>query len=83
MSKTELEKERSDVFLDFNGVIKIFKDRGVAKTLGNISEETGNSLRTLDYQKKRAAPIVKMIFHFLKENDLKFEDLVKEVESKK
>lgn len=83
MSNTELEKEKPDVFLDFKGVIKILKDRGVSKTLGDISAETGNSLRTLDYQKKRAAPIVKMIYHFMKENDLRFEDLVKEVESKK
>lgn len=82
MSHSELEKEISDVFLDFNGVIKILKDRGVKKTLDSIAAETGNSLRTLNYQKKRAAPIVKMIHHFLKENDLRFEDLVKEVESK-
>ncbi|APZ82915.1 hypothetical protein [Flavobacterium phage FL-1] len=81
MTQKKIE-EKCSVFLDFKGVKEIFKNRGIDKSMSDIQSGMGISPRSLDYYKKEAPAIVAVIHHFLKENDLRFEDLVKEVESK-
>lgn len=80
MARCKIKKH--PVFLDFNGVIKIVQGRGVRKTIDSISKEVGFSLMSVGNWRKEAPEVVTMIHHFLKENDLKFEDLVKECETK-
>lgn len=81
MARCKIKKK--PVFLDFNGVIKIVGERGVRKTLDSISKEVGFSLVSVGNWRSEAPEVVTMIHHFLKDNDLKFEDLVKECETKK
>src|SRR5690242_549769 len=80
MSKESIEKK--EVYLDFEGAIAIFKSRGVNKNFNDISQETGFTRRGIEMLRKSGPKAVKMVYHFLKDNDLKFEDLVKEVGGK-
>lgn len=70
---------KKEVFLDFPSALIILRDRGVKKTLGSVSEEGGFSRVALGKWQKKAPAVVGLIYHFLKENELTFEDLVKEV----
>lgn len=73
-----------DVFLDFpSTLIKIGYESGQKKLLGSISEECGVSVVIVNKWQKKAPNIVGIIHAYLKEYDLSFEELVKEVNVKK
>ena len=70
--------KRKSVFLDFEGTNKILASRGVNKTKTDVSSETGFSIVSVRQWGRMAPEVVAMIHHYLKDNMLKFEDLVKE-----
>lgn len=76
----EENKEKKATHIDFDGVIVICKDRGVKKTIRSIAKETGFAVTGINKLRKTSPKAVTMLYHFLKENDLKFEDVVKEVD---
>lgn len=75
--------EIKDVYLDFESAILIFEKRGVEKGLEKIASEIGYTMQGMRKLRKKAPKAVSILHHFLKENCLKFEDLVKECDSKK
>ena len=73
-----------DVFLDFpSTLIKISYESGEKKLLGSISEECGVSVVIVKQWQTKAPNIVGLIHAYLKEYNLTFEELVKEVNVKK
>lgn len=74
------KKQDKQVFLDFRSVLlQLNREKGIKINFSGLSEETGFTRQAILKWEKEAPPIVSMIFHFIKEHDLKFEDLVKEV----
>jgi len=83
MSKTENPTTavvKRETYLDFDGVIKTLRKRGHEIDLKTISRQIGYSTVGLQKLRKKSPNVVSMIHQFLKDNDLKFEDLVKEIE---
>ena len=73
-----------DVFLDFpSAVIKIRYNTGEKKLLGSVAQECGVSLVIVKQWETKAPNIVAIIHAYLKEYNLSFEELVKEVNVKK
>jgi hypothetical protein len=69
-----------DVCLDFpSTLIKIGYETGQKKLLGSVSEECGVSLVIVKQWERKAPNIVAIIHAYLKEYNLTFEELVKEV----
>jgi hypothetical protein len=83
MSKQKYEEKTSDVFLDFDNVIDIMAKRGVKKNFNSISAEIDITTVGIRKWRKKAPEVVRVIHHFLKDNMLNFEDLVKEIKPKK
>lgn len=81
MSLAKVEKK--EVVMDFDGAIEILKSRGRSTNLKKVAEEIGYTEVGLGKIRKIAPKPIKMLFHFLNDNMLKFEDVVKEVESNK
>lgn len=78
-SKKEVKKK---VFLDFrSALLKLERERGIKKNLGSISDESGFSRVAICAWGKEAPAVVGVIYGFLKENNLEFNDLVKEIVS--
>lgn len=73
-----MSDKKGEVYLDFAGAMQILKGRGqevsVKKTIGQI----GYTEDGYHKMQKKTPKAVEMVFRYLKENDLKFEDLVKE-----
>jgi hypothetical protein len=77
MAQEKVVKKK--VFLDFRSVLlKLEREKGVKKLLGDISQESGFNRMTIANWGKEAPLVVGFIYEFLKDNDLNFEDLVKE-----
>jgi hypothetical protein len=73
-----------DVFLDFpSTLIKIGYESGEKKLLGSVSEECDVSLVIVKKWETKAPNIVAIIHAYLKEYNLTFEELVKEVKKTK
>ena len=73
-----------DVFLDFpSTLIKIGYETGEKKLLGSVSQECGVSPVIVKKWERKAPNIVAIIHAYLKEYNLSFEELVKEVNVKK
>lgn len=79
----EENQVKKGTFFDFDGVIEILKNRGVRKTKKAIGLEIGFSESGMQKLGKTSPKAITMLHHFLQDNCLKFEDVVKEVESKK
>ena len=77
MSETKIK----DVYLDIDGVIDIMKKRGVVKNYEQIAKEFEMTTVSLRTARTKAPKMIASLNHFLKENMLRFEDLVKEVKS--
>lgn len=71
--------DKSHIVLDFDNTISIMANRGVLKNKKTISEDIGFSTNSIENWQKKAPEVVAMIYCFLKDNHLKFEDLVKEI----
>lgn len=78
MSETKIK----DVYLDIDGVIDIMQKRGVMKNYEQIAKEFEMTTVSLRTARTKAPKQISSLNHFLKENMLRFEDLVKEVETK-
>lgn len=86
MSKKEVIVENveiKDVYLDFDNVAAICLRRGVLKTDKSMAKEIGYTGAGFEKLKIKAPKSIAALFSFLKENDLKLEDLVKECEGEK
>jgi antitoxin component HigA of HigAB toxin-antitoxin module len=81
--KNEVKKlDIKDVFLDFpSTLIKISYETGQKKLLGSVSKECGVSVVIVKQWEKKAPNIVAIIHAYLKEYNLTFEELVKEVKT--
>lgn len=75
------KQKRNDVYLDFHNVIsKLKRERAIDKRLGDIGSEMGLSNTSMTNLLAKAPNTVAKIYYFLKDNNLSFEDLVKEIE---
>jgi len=79
MSKTDVEKDVPNVFLDFNGTISILRKRGVEANLGSTAKELGYSEQGFLKLRNNTPKVISVIHKYLKDNILSWEDLVKEV----
>ena len=84
MSKKNVEEEKIDVdvFFDVENVVDILSTRGIRKDMTSIAKEMGYSMVGLRTLRSKAPKSVCVLHNFLKNNFLKYEDLVKEVKSK-
>lgn len=69
--------EKAPVFLDFDSHINKLKGEGIKKQFKEISKDVGFSVMTINAWREEAPEVVTMIYHYLKENDLTFEEFVK------
>lgn len=83
IDKESVQKEAPDVYLDFEGTISILRKRGVEVNLESTARELGYTTAGLIKLRKKAPKIVSVIRDYLRDNCLEFDDLVKEVKSKK
>lgn len=72
-----------DVYYDIDGVRAILLSRGVQKSLEDIANEMGYTEEGLRKLRKKGTQAAASLLHFVKENMLRIEDIVKEVDSKK
>ncbi len=72
-----------DVYYDIDGVRAILLSRGVNKSLEDIANEMGYTDEGLRKLRKKGTQAAASLLHFAKENMLRIEDIVKEVDSKK
>lgn len=71
---------KKKVLIDFKSVlIKLEQEKGVKLTLGGLAEQSGFNRMSITKMRKHAPAVVGMLYSFLKEYDLDFFDLVKEV----
>ena len=82
--KEEVEKlEIKDVYIDFpSTLLKIGAETGKKKLLGSVHKECGVSIVIVKQWETKAPNVLSVICAYMKKYNLKFEDLVKEVESK-
>jgi hypothetical protein len=69
-----------EVYLDFDGVIKELRNRGRQVNLESTAKEIGYTEPGLRKLRNKAPKSVAMVYNYLKDNMLEFEDLVKERE---
>jgi len=69
----------NEVLLDFDNVIAIMAKRGVKKNFNSISAEIDITTVGIRKWRNKAPEVVRVIHHFLKDNMLEWEDLVKEI----
>lgn len=77
LKKKRCKVNRTPVYLDFKEVRKILKKRGFEKDMKTQSSEIGFTTVSIGTWQKEAPEIVTMIFHFLKDNRITFEQFVK------
>ena len=70
------------VFIDFkSALLKLEREKGIKKTLTSIANESGFHLVTINQLGKKAPDVLGLIYNFLKDYNLDFFDLVKEVQN--
>ena len=67
-----------EVYLDFEGAIKELRNRGRQVNLESTAKEIGYTEPGLRKLRNKAPKSVAMVYKYLKDNSLEFEDLVKE-----
>jgi hypothetical protein len=72
------ENKQKEVYLDFDNTIDILKKRGLKVTLDSTAKEIGYTGTSIVNLRKKAPKSVAMVHKYLKDNFLKFEDLVRE-----
>lgn len=75
--KKRCKVTKKPVRLDFSGALSILEKRGVKKDLKVVAAEIGFSTVSIHQWKFHAPEIVAMIYHFLKDNHITFEEFVK------
>jgi len=83
--KEEVEKlEIKDVYIDFpSALLKIGLETGKKKLLGSVHKECDVSVVIVKQWETKAPNIVAILNAFMKKYGLSWDELVKEVESKK
>jgi len=69
-----------EVYLDFEGAIKVLRGQGKEVDLESTAKEIGYTRPGMIKLRKKAPKSVAMVHKYLKDNSLEFEDLVKERE---
>jgi hypothetical protein len=69
-----------EVYLDFEGTIKELRNRGRQVNLESTANDIGYTEPGLRKLRNKAPKSVAMVYKYLKDNMLEFEDLVKERE---
>jgi hypothetical protein len=69
-----------EVYLDFEGAIKELRNRGRQVNLESTAKDIGYTEPGLRKLRNKAPKSVAMVYKYLKDNMLEFEDLVKERE---
>jgi hypothetical protein len=77
------DKSRTEVYLDFEGTIEILKQRGRKVSIKETAKEIVYSEPGMMKIRKLAPKQIEMLYWYLKDNMLNFEDLVKERETLK
>ncbi len=83
MSTKENPKDgiiKKETYLDFEPVLKSIREREEGIDLKTFSKSIGYSELGLRKLRTKAPKVVSIIYQLLKEHDLKFEDLVKEID---
>lgn len=75
------DTKQKEVYLDFEGAMEILRSRGRKVSIKETAKEIGYSEPGLMHVRKKAPKSVAMVFKYLKDNMLTFEDLVKEREA--
>lgn len=73
-----MAQEKKEVYLDFDGCIEILKSRGREVDSQSTIKDIGYTRQAFGKIKKKAPKSVEMVFQYLKDNMLTFDDLVKE-----
>lgn len=72
--------EKKKVLLDFKSVlIKLEQEKGVKLTLSALAEQNGFNRMSITSMGKKAPDVVGLLYNFLKDYNLDFFDVVKEV----
>lgn len=71
-------KKQKTVYLDFLGAMEIIKSKGGTVSVKETAEQIGYSEPGMFKLREKAPKAVAMVFKYLKDNNLRFEDLVKE-----
>lgn len=79
----EVKEGQKEFFLDFHGAIKTLRNRGVETNFEKVANELGYTRQGLSKMVDKPPKALVIVLTFLKDNDLRFEDLVKEREPKK
>lgn len=78
----ESEKKRNNVYLDVKAaMLKLQRKKNYKIKQSEVAKDHYLTSNTLNNWDKIAPPAVKFLYHFMKENDFTFEELVKEIES--
>jgi hypothetical protein len=72
------EIKEKEVYLDFDGAINELRRRGRQVNLESTAKEIGYTEPGLRKLRNKAPKSVEMLYKYLKENMLRFEDVVKE-----
>ena len=73
-----MAQEETELYLDFDNCIEILKKKGKEVDSNSTIKEIGYTRQAFGKIKKKAPKSIEMVYRYLKANDLKFEDLVKE-----
>lgn len=73
-----MAQKEKELYLDFDGCIEILKKQGKEVDSNSTIKEIGYTRQAFGKIKKKAPKSIEMVYRYLKANDLKFEDLVKE-----
>lgn len=79
MKKNDLVQSEKVVVVDLNGVFtKVSRQRGAKMNAVQFAKEYDLTNITVHAWNKEAPKAIRVLFKFLKDNNLKFEDVVKE-----
>lgn len=73
-----MAQKETELYLDFDNCIEIQKKRGKEVDSNSTIKEIGYTRQAFVKIKKKAPKSIEMVYRYLKSNNLKFEDLVKE-----
>ena len=71
------EKQR-EIYLDFKGAIDILRSRGEKINIKETAKKIGYSEVGMMNVRRKAPKQIEMLYNYLKDNNLTFEELVKE-----
>lgn len=73
-----MAQSETELYLDFDGCIKILKSKGKEVDSNSTIKEIGYTRQAFGKIKKKAPKSIEMVYRYLKANGLELGDLVKE-----